>query len=297
MTDSKNTSTQDHRPKALILGGHTGLLGQALMEAVQAKGWLAIPLGRDDIKLDDSENIQAVIQKHNPDFIFNAVAWTNVDGAEDQVQDAHAVNRAIPAMLGRAVKGSTIHLIHFSTDFVFDGKKRSPYTEDDTTGCLSVYGQSKLEGELALEALDLQNCCILRTAWLFGPHKTNFVQKIVELCKNRSDINVVHDQIGSPTYTPDLAEASVALAAKRAQGIFHVANAGQASWCELASEAVTLAGLHAIVHAIPSSDWPQKATRPSYSVLDTSRFTQVTGMTLRPWPQALREYIFNAHFL
>lgn len=299
MAEHANTANQgqNHMPKALVLGGHTGLLGQALMEASINAGWCAVPLGRDDIDLHDSASVDAVIAKHAPDFIFNTVAWTNVDGAEDQESDAHAVNRAIPAILGRAVKGTKIHLIHFSTDFVFDGKKRSPYVEADETTTLSVYGKSKLEGEMALLALDLDNCCIVRTAWLFGPHKSNFVQKIVELCKSRPDINVVHDQIGSPTYTPDLAEASVKLAELRACGVFHVANAGQASWCELASEAVTLAGLHAVVHPIPSSEWPQKATRPSYSVLDTTRFSQTTGMTLRPWPQALREYIFNAHFL
>ncbi len=305
-TTLENTTTQQETiasdaqkspQKALILGGHTGLLGQALMEAVQAVGWCAVALGREDINIHDSASIEAVILHHDPDVIFNAVAWTNVDGAEEQEHDAHAVNRAVPALLGRAIKGKDIHLVHFSTDFVFDGKKRSPYIESDETAALSVYGQSKLEGEMALLALDLDNCCIVRTAWLFGPHKSNFVQKIVELCKDRPEINVVHDQIGSPTYTPDLAEASVKLAALGACGVFHVANAGQASWCELASEAVSLAGLHSIVHAIPSSAWPQKATRPSYSVLDTSLFSQTTGMTLRPWPQALREYMFNAHFL
>lgn len=288
---------QENAPKAFVLGGHSGLLGQAIMDALQKAGWIAIALGRNDVDLSGSEGLTALMEAHNPDAIFNATAWTDVDGAEEKSHEAHMVNRAIPTMLGRLVKGKAVHLVHFSTDFVFNGRKNAPYTVDDAPEALSVYGQSKLEGELALQALDLDNCCIIRTAWLFGPHKTNFIQKIITISASRSDISVVHDQIGSPTYTPDLAEASVKLASMRATGIFHVANAGQASWCEFASEAVALAGLHTKVHAIPSSEWPQKATRPSYSVLDTSRFAQVTGMTLRPWPQALREYIFNADFL
>lgn len=284
------------KPRALVLGGRSGLLGQALTHCLNARGWDAIPVGRDDFDVLDNERLTAYIAQTSPQVIFNTVAWTQVDAAEENEPQALQLNRTLPLLLGRIVKGTSMHLVHYSTDFVFDGRKASPYSVTDSTNPLSVYGTSKLAGEKALASLELDNCCIIRTAWLFGPGRGNFVRTILNLCATRSGINVVHDQVGSPTYTIDLAEGSVKLAELRATGIFHVANAGQASWCELASEAVSLAGLHCKVQAIPSKDWPQKAQRPSYSVLDTSRFTQVTGISPRPWPQALRDYIFHDHF-
>ena len=155
-------------------------------------------------------------------------------------------------------------------------------------------------------ALALPNVCIIRTAWLFGPGKKNFVRRILELCKEKSCaaaanhtdphkncLSVVHDQIGSPTYTPDLAAYSLKLVEKRPSGIFHITNSGKASWCELASEAVRLAQLECIVCPIPARDYPCKACRPQYSVLDTSRFTELTGIVPRSWPKALADYIYK----
>jgi dTDP-4-dehydrorhamnose reductase len=150
------------------------------------------------------------------------------------------VNEALPALLGRLVLERPCKLVHFSTDFVFDGKKDSPYLPDDPTGPASVYGETKLAGERALLSLNLPNLLIVRTAWLFGPGKKNFVRTILDLAAQRSELKVVHDQVGSPTYTCDLAAWAVALAAKDAAGIFHVVNAGQASWAELAAEAIRL---------------------------------------------------------
>lgn len=281
------------RPRALVLGGRSGLLGQTLVKSLRDNGWDALPTGRDDFDVLDAEQVSRFIDRAAPQVIFNTVAWTQVDLAEDREQEAMQLNRVLPATLGRIVRDTDMHLVHISTDFVFNGRKASPYTPEDTPDPASVYGASKLAGETALLSLGLENCCIVRTAWLFGPGKRNFVQTILGLCAAKDDISVVHDQVGSPTYTVDLAAGCIRLAELRATGIFHVANAGQASWCELASEAVNLAGLHCKVHAIASKDWPQKATRPAYSVLDTTRFTQVTGIVPRPWPQALRDYIFK----
>lgn len=281
------------RPRAVVLGGRTGLLGQSLVLALRNGGWDAVPVGRDDVDVLDAERLADFIDKASPQAVFNTVAWTQVDLAEEHEQEAAQLNRALPASLGRIVRGTGMHLVHLSTDFVFNGRKTTPYSTDDTPDPTSVYGATKLAGETALLSIAPDNCCVVRTAWLFGPGRRNFVQTILGLCAAKDDIQVVHDQTGSPTYTVDLAAGCVRLAELRATGLFHVVNAGQASWCELASEAVHLAGLHCKVHAITSKDWPQKAARPAYSVLDTSRFTEVTGIVPRPWPQALRDYIYK----
>jgi dTDP-4-dehydrorhamnose reductase len=183
--------------------------------------------------------------------------------------------------------------VHYSTDFVFNGRKSSPYTPEDQPAPSSVYGQTKLQGERELLALGLPSLLIIRTSWLFGPCKTNFVTRILELAASRPELSVVHDQVGSPSYTPDLAANSLALLDQGATGIFHLANAGRASWCELATEAVRGADLPCRIKPIPSSEYPQKACRPAYSVLDLGAFSAVTGITPRPWLQALREFLFS----
>jgi dTDP-4-dehydrorhamnose reductase len=186
-------------------------------------------------------------------------------------------------------------LVHYSTDFVFSGKKKTPYTIEDPPDPVNVYGKTKLAGEEALLSLGLERLLIIRTAWLFGPGKKNFVQTILERCQGAQAIGVVHDQVGSPTYTPDLARYSLKLVEAEGKGLYHVVNAGEANWCELASEAARLAQKECAINGIPSAVYPQKAVRPAYSVLDTTKFEQTTGITPRPWPQALQEYIFRAY--
>lgn len=279
---------------ALVLGGATGMLGQALTQAARARGWIVHTLGREDGPLTSPDWLETRMAELNPRYVFNAVAYTAVDDAEDHADEAYAVNKSFPDLLGRIVRGSSAHLIHYGTDFVFNGKKHTPYTEEDATEPLSVYGASKLAGEQSLLAAAPDNACVLRTAWLFGPGRKNFVSTILRLAASSPHLTVVHDQVGSPTFTADLAAMSLALAEIRATGVVHAANGGQASWCELACEAVSLANANAQVQPIASEQWPQKARRPAYSVLDTSRLTHLTGMTPRPWPQALREYIFQS---
>ena len=276
----------------LVLGGR-GLLGQALVKRLTTLGRTVHVLDRDNGDPLAPEALTARIEELAPDVIFNTIAWTQVDAAEDYPQEALALNRGLPALLGGIVRKNASHLMHFSTDFVFNGRKSSPYTEEDTTDPLCVYGSSKLAGEHVLLEQGSPNICIIRTAWLFGPGRKNFVSTILDKAKTVSPLKVVHDQIGSPTYTPDLAEAAVNLADLRASGLFHVVNGGQASWCELASEAVHLANISTQVQAITTADWPQKALRPAYSVLDSGRYAALTGRTLRTWPQALRDYVFT----
>lgn len=278
---------------AVVLGGRTGLLGQSLCMAMTRKGWTVHAPGREDLDLFDRPAVEDYIARAGAQVLFNTVAYTKVDQAEDEPAEASRLNRQLPLILGKAAGAAGVPLVHYSTDFVFSGKKRTPYAPGDQPGPCSVYGRTKLEGERELLALSLPRLIIIRTSWLFGPCKTNFVTRILELAATRPELSVVHDQVGSPSYTPDLAANSLALLESGATGIFHLANAGEASWCELASEAVRGADLPCRIKPIPSSEYPQKACRPAYSVLDLSAFTAATGIVPRPWLQALREFLFS----
>lgn len=278
--------------RVAVLGGRTGLLGVPLAQAFEAAGFEVAPVGRADFDIFDTAAMGSFLDEFQPDWLVNAVAYTAVDKAEDEPVEAARVNKCLPALLGRLCADRSIGLLHFSTDFVFDGKKNTPYTEEDAPNPTSVYGQTKLDGEKALTSLNLPRLIIARVAWLFGPGKKNFVRTILNLAKDRAELKVVHDQIGSPSCTLDLAGYAVALVQAEATGLFHLGNAGRASWCELASEAVSAAGYECQVLPITSAEYPLKAPRPAYSVLDTSKFTQATGVAPRSWLQALREYVY-----
>lgn len=287
--------------KALILGGTGGLLGKALVETLVRAGWEVesggISRKTDLSKVDLSQELASLITKFDPDVVFNTIGYTQVDQAEEDVEGTTMINRTYPAIVARVVKEHGSRLVHYSTDFVFDGKGHVPYRETDEPNPLSVYGRTKLEGEEAIVDSGLEKYTIIRTAWLFGSGKKNFISTILDLCNRRNSLNVVHDQIGSPTYTIDLAEHSLSLVEADANGVFHVVNSGVASWCDFAGEAARLAEVACAVHPITSSEYPQKAVRPAYSVLDTGRFTKMTGITPRPWAQALRDYIYRDFLL
>jgi dTDP-4-dehydrorhamnose reductase len=280
-------------PKALVLGGHTGLLGQALMDVLIRAAWCAVALGRRDGQILDVNFLARKIKRIAPDVIFNAIAWTHVDMAEEHPAEAMSLNRGFVSSLVHSIRGTSIRLVQYSTDFVFNGAKQSPYTTEDAPKPESVYGMTKLAGEQALTSLPPEQYCIMRTAWLFGPGRKNFVSTILNACLKRDHIEVVHDQTGSPTYTRDLAQWSLKLAELEAGGIFHAVNGGEASWCDLACEAVNLTETPCRVNPIRSAQWPQKAKRPHFSVLDTNCLTRTTGIVPRPWPLALREYLYR----
>ncbi|MDR2055493.1 MAG: dTDP-4-dehydrorhamnose reductase [Desulfovibrio sp.] len=281
-------------PKALILGGVTGLLGQSLTNALAGRGWQVETLSRTDGCLTDIAFLTQRLARSAADVVFNAVAWTRVDDAEDHPEQARLLNCTLPDALARILKSiGQGHLVHFSTDFVFSGQGRTPWREEDTPKPASVYGRTKLAGERAVLQILPDRSCVLRTAWLFGPGRKNFVETILNKSRIMDAVQVVFDQTGSPTYTLDLARWSAALAEKRAVGIWHAVNSGRANWAELAAEVVALAGSRCQVIPIPSGQWPQKATRPAWSVLDVTKLSNALGQPPRPWPQALREYVYS----
>jgi dTDP-4-dehydrorhamnose reductase len=284
--------------QALVFGGKHGLLGRAVVAALAAAGVETIPVAGTDVDYFDADALEEFLDQHEHEeaaeadlCLINTVAYTQVDKAEDKPEEAYRLNAALPALLGVLAEERGHRLVHFSTDFVFDGTKKTPYLPTDATNPLSVYGASKLAGEEALLGLDLPGLLILRTAWLFGPGKMNFVQRMLELAVERPELNVVADQHGSPTYTPDLAALTVALLRNGATGLLHAANSGPATWHELASAAIEVAKRSCRVNAIPTSGYPTRAVRPPYSVLDLTETARLAGYTPRPWREALAEYV------
>jgi dTDP-4-dehydrorhamnose reductase len=299
MSQPSNSLALSDLPKqALVFGGTNGLLGRAVVSALAAAGVETMPVAGTDVDYFDANALEDFLdERENEDgadadlCLVNAVAYTQVDKAEDEPEEAYRLNAAFPALLGVLAEERGHGLVHFSTDFVFDGAKTTPYLPTDPTNPLSVYGASKLAGEEALLGLDIPGLLILRTAWLFGPGKMNFVQRMLELAAERPELSVVADQHGSPTYTPDLAALTVALLGNGATGLLHAANSGPATWHELASAAIEIAKLPCRVNAIPSSGYPTRAKRPPYSVLDLTDTARLAGFTPRPWREALSEYV------
>lgn len=276
-------------PVALVLGGR-GLLGQSLMKQLAGNGWETQTLDSNDCNLLNPAELQPRIEAIHPDIILNAVSWNTEEPAEEQPQEALSVNRGLPAFLGGLVKGTPVSLVHFSSDLVFNGRKEGPYTEEDKADPVSACGKSRLAGEQALLELGADNICIIRTGWLFGPGGDNFVSGILTRARTEPSLEVIHDQIGSPSYTVDVAQATVQLVKRKAGGLYHVANSGRASWCELAAEAVRQASLPCKIGAVASGD---AARRAGNEVLSSAKYAALTGSPLRPWPQALREYIYT----
>src|SRR5580704_8110862 len=249
--------------KVMILGA-TGLLGQALMR--EWSGDEVTGLSSRDVDIRDAQQVQRVLDNARPDWIVLAAAYADVDGCESHQDLAFAVNRDGALNVAKAARQTGGKLIFLSSDYVFDGKKTSPYEVDDSRNPQSVYGRSKAEAELSLLEV-LPECCIARTSWLFGRGGKCFPDTILKLAATRPALDVVNDQRGSPTYTVDLARAIVELCCKGASGIVHVTNAGECTWFEFAREIVRGAGLATEVRPVSSQQMARPAPRPTYSVL------------------------------
>ena len=243
--------------------------------------------------ITDKDNIAGIVNRIRPDVVIHAAAMTNVDECELDRDKAYKINFLGVKNVALACKASDAVLIYISTDFVFDGKSKTPYKETDACGPLSVYGDSKLKGEEAVRE-ELQKYFILRTSWLYGEYGKNFVDTIIAKAKTEKVLKVVNDQVGSPTYTKDLSRAIHALLGKievQDSGVYHVSNSGSTSWYEYAKEILRLAAIKTEVKAISSQDLNRPARRPAMSVMDSSKFSEFTGYKFRDWKEALKEYI------
>jgi dTDP-4-dehydrorhamnose reductase len=252
--------------KVLILGA-TGLLGKALVR--EWTGDEVLAMGSRDVDIRDSAKVRKIIGKARPDWVVLAAAYTDVDGCESHRELAFTVNRDGAMNVAEAARQEGAKLIFLSSDYVFDGKKTSPYEVDDKRNPQSVYGHSKAEAEVKLLEI-VPNCCIARTSWVFGVGGRCFPDTILRLAANRPTLEVVNDQRGCPTYTVDLARAIIQLCRKGASGIVHVTNAGDCTWFEFAQEIVNGAGLGTEVRPVSSQQMARPAPRPAYSVLSAT---------------------------
>ncbi len=274
-------------PRTLIFGGK-GQLGRDLERIFAREGEVtAVDLPELDITVEGAANDLGV--EIRPDLVLNAAAYTDVEKAEDEEEEAFRANEAGARFVARAAKAVDAPVVYYSTDYVFGSVQTRPYTETDDVAPIGVYGRSKLAGERATAA-ENEGHLILRTAWLYGPGGNNFVEKILRLAQTLAELKVVDDEIGSPTYTQDLAEATLALTKADVRGLYHVTNAGTCTRYEFAREIVRLGGLETPIEACASSEFPTKAERPLYSVLAMDKFRGATGYAPRHWKEALADY-------
>jgi len=267
--------------------GASGLLGKALMREWRED--TVTGLRSSDADIRDAERVRQAVQKTSPEWIVLAAAYTDVDGCESNPDLAFAVNRDGAINVATAARLVGARLVFLSSDYVFDGRKTTPYETDDTRNPQSVYGRTKAEAEIKLQEL-MPDCCIVRTSWLFGMDGKCFPDTILKLAANRPAIDVVNDQRGCPTYALDLARAIVRLCRKNASGIVHVTNAGDCTWFEFAEEIVQGAGLTTTVRPASSQHMSRPAHRPAYSVLSPSRLKGF-GLEMPSWHDALQRYL------
>jgi dTDP-4-dehydrorhamnose reductase len=272
--------------KATVLGA-SGLLGKDLMR--EWAGDEVVGLSSLDVDIREPAKVQQVLEKARPDWIVLAAAYTNVDDCESHSDLAFAVNRDGAVNVAQTAQGIGAKLLFISSDYVFDGKKTSPYEATDARNPKGVYGRSKAEAEVRLlEALP--ECCIARTSWLFGTGGKCFPDTILKLAASRPALDVVDDQRGCPTYSVDLSKAIIDLCRKDAQGIVHVTNSGDCSWFDFAREIVKGAGLTTKVRPVSSQQMARPAPRPAYSVL-SPKSLQRYGIVMPAWQDALQRYL------
>lgn len=270
----------------ILVVGSKGMLGQELMGLF---GDAARGVDVGEIDITDLGSVQRVLLTLKPHVVINAAAYTDVDGCQSNAELAMQVNAEGPGFLAMISKDIDAKLVQVSTDYVFDGRKGTPYLEDDLQSPLSIYGESKLGGEM--NTWMNPDHLIVRTQWLYGHAGKNFVETMLKLGSERSEVSVVDDQVGSPTWTYDLALAIKALIDKGCSGTYHAANSGFTSWNGFAKEIFRLAGMDVVVHPMTTEQLGRPAPRPLYSTLDCSKLAQDTGLVLQPWQEALKRYL------
>ena len=268
----------------ILLTGRNGQVGWELERSLAPHGEL-IALDRQQLDLGDEASIRRATRAAAPNVIVNAVAYTAVDGAESEPARASAVNGIAPGILAEEARRCDALLVHYSTDYVFDGEKGAPYREDDPPSPVSVYGRSKLEGEQAIQASGCRHL-VLRTGWVYAARGNNFVRTVLRLARERGELSVVGDQIGAPTAAHELAAATATLLAQGppADGIYHLSAAGQTSWYDYALAIVSLAGLaDTKIRRITTAEYPTAARRPRFSVLSNEKIRNAARIALADW--------------
>jgi len=295
---------KSRKARKILVTGASGMLGVdlccELADAYDVIGLDAVAprngeCGRDFIPCDITDRDKTVesIVKAKPNLVIHAAAWTDVDECEKDPDKAKRINVDGVSNVASAASKLDIPLIYISTDFIFDGKSQKPYTEIDPARPLSIYAKSKMEGEKIVTGL--KRYIILRTGWLYGKNGKNFVDTILKAAEKEKELKVVDDQVGSPTYTKDFAAAIgklLAITKYDIRDVYHISNRGEVSWFDYAKETLKVAGIAKVkVLPIKSEESGRPAKRPAFSVLDNGKFEKVTGFQMRPWQEALREYL------
>jgi dTDP-4-dehydrorhamnose reductase len=282
----------------ILVFGKNGQVGSALMTLLndhhEVRG-----LDQVDLDLAQCEQIETTIQAYQPDWVINASAYTAVDKAQSEPELADAINHLAPAAMAKACAALNCGLLHYSTDYVFDGSAERPYPETHEPNPQSVYGTTKLAGERAV-MLEYPDAIILRTAWVYAEQGANFVNTMLRLADERDELGVVADQFGSPTLAYDLAQVSVEIMEntplenlKNVAGIYHATGSGMTSWFGFAREVFSLANKEVKLNAITTEDYPTPAPRPQYSVLSNEKLQRVFGVALPAWQESLGRTIKN----
>jgi len=274
----------------VLVTGVNGQLGYDVVKELTAKGHEAVGVGRSELDITDESAVSSYVQNLSPEAIIHCAAYTNVDAAETDQEGAYKVNALGTKYLAEAAKFVGAKLAYVSTDYVFEGAGTEPYEVNHPTEPLGVYGETKLVGEKFLQET-LEKYFIVRTAWVYGINGNNFVKTMLKLGQDRKELGVVYDQVGSPTYTVDLAKFLVELIDSEKYGVYHASNEGVCSWHEFAVEIFKQSGMDVKVNPLTSEEFPRPAARPKYSVLSKKKIEEEGFTPLRDWKEALKEYL------
>ena len=279
--------------RVLVTGGN-GQLGEAIRRAAEGSTHSYTFATIDELDICNVADVERYISENKVDTIINCAAYTDVEGAEDNINMAYAINSTAVAHIAEVCQRLKVRLIHISTDYVFGGdtERRTPYTESDATAPLNIYGRSKAEGEVAVVKHD---GIVIRTSWLYAPWGKNFVLTMLRLGREREAISVVNDQRGTPTSALGLARAIITIvesgALETMNGIYHYTDGGNCTWCDFAREIMAQADLECHVAACTTAERNMRAERPAYSVLNTERIAAIKGIEIAPWQERLSEVI------
>ena len=279
--------------KKIVVTGANGQLGNELQQlATSYPGFDFIFTARHELPLDNPGTISHFIEDHQPHYFINCAAYTAVDKAESEKELANKINAEAPGVIAAACKKNNTRLIHISTDYVFNGEGKKPYQEDDATDPVNFYGATKLEGEKKVMQFNPESI-IIRTAWVYSLFGNNFVKTMLRLMRERDQINVVNDQVGTPTYAADLAEVILKIISSEQweAGIYHFSNEGQISWYDFALAIKDLSGSSCKVNPITTSEYPTPAKRPYYSVLDKTKMQQTFHIPVKDWKTSLSVFM------
>ena len=273
----------------VLVTGVKGQLGYDIVKECEKRNIEAIGVDIDEMDITNAEQVEKVINESQVDAVIHCAAWTAVDKAEDEVEICRKVNKDGPANIANVCEKLDIPMMYFSTDYVFDGQGEEPWMEYGERAPLNVYGQTKYEGELEVERL--KKYFIIRISWVFGVNGNNFIKTMLRLGKERGAVSVVNDQVGSPTYTYDLAKLCVDMIQTDKYGIYHATNQGYCSWYEFACEIFKQAGMDVQVTPVDSTMFPVKATRPKNSRMNQTELDKNGFERLPSWQDALTRYL------